>query len=67
MSKAALNFFTMAVHSANPNIIAYAVHPGLVQTDLGNGGAKARGLEKAPVTLEDCCSKVMASVSSMRT
>lgn len=62
MSKAALNFFTMAVHAAHPNMIAYAVHPGLVQTDLGNVGAKMQGLEKAPVTVEDCCSKLLASV-----
>lgn len=62
MSKAALDFFTVAVHSAHPNFIVYAIHPGLVQTDLGNGGAKMQGLEKAPVTLEDSCAKIMGSV-----
>ena len=62
MSKAAMNFFTVAIHAAHPNIIAYAVHPGLVQTDLGNYGAKMQGMEKAPITVEDSCAKLIASV-----
>lgn len=62
ISKAAMNFFTVAVHAAHPNIIAYAIHPGLVQTDLGNTGAKMQGMEKAPITLEDSCAKVIATV-----
>lgn len=62
MSKAAMNFFTMAVHGGQPNFIAYAIHPGLVQTDLGNTGARMQGMETAPITLEDSCAKVMASV-----
>ncbi|KAF2188495.1 NAD(P)-binding protein [Zopfia rhizophila CBS 207.26] len=64
ISKAALNFFTVAIHAAHPNFIAYAIHPGLVQTDLGNEGAKMQGMEKAPVTLEDSCAKVIASVDN---
>lgn len=64
ISKAALDFFTMAVHSANPSFIAYAIHPGLVQTDLGNAGARMQGMEKAPVTLEESCAKIMASVGA---
>ncbi|KAF2873122.1 hypothetical protein BDV95DRAFT_627885 [Massariosphaeria phaeospora] len=63
-SKAAFNFFTVAMHSAHPNFIAYAIHPGLVQTDMGNQGAKMQGLEKAPVTIEDSCSMIMESVAS---
>jgi NAD(P)-dependent dehydrogenase (short-subunit alcohol dehydrogenase family) len=62
MSKAAMNFFTMAVHGAHPNFIAYAVHPGLVQTDLGNTGAKTQGMEKAPISLEDSCAKIISYV-----
>jgi len=62
MSKAAMNFFTMAVHGGQPNFIAYALHPGLVQTDLGNTGAKMQGMEIAPITLEDSCAKLMATV-----
>lgn len=65
MSKAALDWLTRAIHAAHTNWIAYAVHPGLVQTELGNGGARAQGLEKAPVTVEDSCNKIIASVSSI--
>ncbi|PSN65733.1 NAD(P)-binding protein [Corynespora cassiicola Philippines] len=64
ISKAAMNFFTVAIHAAHPNIIAYAIHPGLVQTDLGNTGAKMQGMEKAPITLEDSCAKIMASADN---
>jgi NAD(P)-dependent dehydrogenase (short-subunit alcohol dehydrogenase family) len=65
ISKAAMDWFTVAVHAAHPNLIAYAIHPGLVQTDLGNSGAKMQGLEKAPVTLEDSCAKIIASVGAI--
>ncbi|EMD67876.1 hypothetical protein GGP41_009353 [Bipolaris sorokiniana] len=64
MSKAAMNFFTMAVHGSQPNYVAYAIHPGLVQTDLGNTGAKMQGMELAPITLEDSCAKVMATADN---
>jgi NAD(P)-dependent dehydrogenase (short-subunit alcohol dehydrogenase family) len=64
MSKAAMNFFTMIVHGGQPNFIAYAIHPGLVQTDLGNTGARMQGMEIAPITLEDSCAKVMASADN---
>ncbi|KAF2841762.1 NAD(P)-binding protein [Patellaria atrata CBS 101060] len=60
ISKAGLNFFTVAVHAANPNLIAFAIHPGLVQTEMGNQGARMQGLEKAPVTLKECTTKTMA-------
>jgi NAD(P)-dependent dehydrogenase (short-subunit alcohol dehydrogenase family) len=30
MSKAALNFFTLTIHSSQPSFIAYAIHPGFV-------------------------------------
>jgi NAD(P)-dependent dehydrogenase (short-subunit alcohol dehydrogenase family) len=30
MSKAALNFFTLAIHSSQPKLVAYAIHPGFV-------------------------------------
>ncbi|UKZ75706.1 hypothetical protein TrVFT333_003398 [Trichoderma virens FT-333] len=62
LSKSSLNFFTMAIHAAHPNWISYAVHPGLVQTDMGNAGARMQGLEKAPVTLEDSCSSIIVSI-----
>ena len=35
----------------------------LVQTDMGNAGARAAGMEKAPVSLEDMTSKLLPLVS----
>ncbi|KAJ5516188.1 Short-chain dehydrogenase/reductase SDR [Penicillium freii] len=37
-----------AIHSANKDLIAFAVHPGLVQTESGNKSARAMGLSQAP-------------------
>ncbi len=37
----------------NDGLIAFPLHPGLVQTDLGNPFAKSVGMDQAPVTIED--------------
>ncbi|KAK9323831.1 NAD(P)-binding protein [Lipomyces orientalis] len=50
IAKAGLNWFTVALHSANQWLIAVAVHPGFVQTDAGNEAAKKLGLEQATHT-----------------
>ncbi|KAJ5287420.1 hypothetical protein N7478_003106 [Penicillium angulare] len=62
ISKATMNFFTKPVHAAHANWIAYAVHPGLVRSEMGNEGARLQGLEKAPVTLEDCATNILAPI-----
>ena len=41
---------------------ALAIHPGWVQTDLGNGGAQANGLPSAPYTLETSVSGIMSRI-----
>ncbi|OQD96665.1 hypothetical protein PENSOL_c015G02169 [Penicillium solitum] len=48
IAKAGLNWITTAIHSANKDFIAFAVHPGLVQTESGNKSARAMGLAHAP-------------------
>jgi len=52
-SKAAINFITRQIHHEHPNLIAFPIHPGWVQTEMGNAGAKAAGIPEAPVTLKD--------------
>jgi norsolorinic acid ketoreductase len=54
-SKAAINYVTKKIHQEHENdgLIAFPMHPGLVQTDLGNPFAKCIGMEQAPVTIED--------------
>ncbi|CAF1164435.1 unnamed protein product [Rotaria sp. Silwood1] len=54
-SKAAVNYVTKKIHQEHEKdgLIAFPLHPGLVQTDMGNAGVKAIGLDQAPVTIED--------------
>jgi norsolorinic acid ketoreductase len=59
MTKAAVNFLTLGMHVECPALIAFAVHPGWVQADLGNGAAKANGLKEAPTTIEDSVGRVI--------
>lgn len=40
------------IHFENPGLIAFPIHPGWVQTEMGNAGAEAAGIEKADITLE---------------
>ncbi|KAJ5164355.1 Short-chain dehydrogenase/reductase SDR [Penicillium coprophilum] len=50
IAKAGLNWLTTAIHSANKGFIAFAVHPGLVQTEPGNKAARGMGLSQAPIS-----------------
>ncbi|KAF7326005.1 NAD(P)-binding protein [Mycena kentingensis (nom. inval.)] len=40
VSKAASNFIICELHAQNPSLIAMAIHPGWVQTKMGNEGAR---------------------------
>jgi norsolorinic acid ketoreductase len=51
-SKAALNFLTRKIHEENAELTAFVVHPGWIDTDLGNAGTEAAGLAMAPDSLE---------------
>jgi len=42
-SKAALNWLTKALHEQNEGLIAFALHPGFVRTDMGDTAATAWG------------------------
>ncbi|KAL9617887.1 MAG: hypothetical protein Q9160_007375 [Pyrenula sp. 1 TL-2023] len=41
------------IHFEEPQLTVFPIHPGWVQTDMGNAGAKMFGLEKAEITLEE--------------
>ncbi|KAJ6490026.1 hypothetical protein C8R45DRAFT_826601, partial [Mycena sanguinolenta] len=49
----AANFLVKVLDAENPALIAMAIHPGWVATEMGNMGAVANGLPQAPVTVED--------------
>ncbi|KAJ7626956.1 hypothetical protein FB45DRAFT_795196 [Roridomyces roridus] len=61
-SKAAANFIVKALDAENPKLVSLAIHPGWVATDMGNGGAKAFGMEQAPVTVEDSINGVLSRI-----
>ncbi|KAH8435279.1 SDR family oxidoreductase [Aspergillus melleus] len=52
MSKVAGNYFMRRAHFEYEDLITLAVDPGFVQTDMGNRGARAKGLEVATLTVE---------------
>ncbi|OCK73802.1 NAD(P)-binding protein [Lepidopterella palustris CBS 459.81] len=52
-SKALANVLVVKMGMENDWLITLCIHPGLVQTDMGNQGARTFGLEKAPLTLEE--------------
>lgn len=47
-SKAALNHITKSLHAQHKNLVAVALHPGWVQTYMGDYAAKAWGYEPGP-------------------
>ncbi|KAH8807759.1 hypothetical protein F5884DRAFT_790000 [Xylogone sp. PMI_703] len=53
-SKAAVNYVAKKIHLEYKDITAFVVHPGWIQTELGNGLATAIGMQSAPDTLEKC-------------
>ncbi|KAK8071363.1 aflatoxin biosynthesis ketoreductase nor-1 [Apiospora hydei] len=59
ISKSALNWITVSAHHGNDRLIAVAVNPGLVDSDMGNKTAREHmGLDRAPVTMADCAEKI---------
>lgn len=51
-SKTALNWISKKIHCENPELTAFPLDPGWVQTEMGNRGAVAFGYEKAPLELD---------------
>ncbi|KAL9117322.1 MAG: hypothetical protein Q9187_006142 [Circinaria calcarea] len=51
-TKVVLHWLTKAIHIEEPELTAFPIDPGWVQTDIGNRGAKAFGFEKAALTVE---------------
>jgi len=61
-SKAAANFLVKVLDTENPTLVAMAISPGWVATDMGNEGAVANGLPAAPVTLEDSVAGILSRI-----
>jgi len=61
-SKAAANFLVVAMHAEHPALIALALNPGWVATDMGNTGANANGMPQAPVSVEDSVAGMLGRI-----
>ncbi|KAJ7166389.1 aflatoxin biosynthesis ketoreductase-like protein nor-1 [Mycena crocata] len=61
-SKAAANFLVKALDAENPSLIAFAISPGWVATDMGNMGAVANGMAAAPHSLTDSVEGIMSRI-----
>ncbi|KAL6233932.1 hypothetical protein BDW75DRAFT_213702 [Aspergillus navahoensis] len=64
ISKAGVNWTTVAIHASEKWLTAFAIHPGFVQTEMGNRGAQIMGLNEAPDTVEEAITKTMATIDN---
>ncbi|KPI35009.1 Norsolorinic acid keto [Cyphellophora attinorum] len=64
MSKAAQNWFTQALHAGNPSLIAFAVHPGFVATDMGIGAAKGAGIALPETSPEQSAKNIIRLIDA---
>lgn len=53
ISKVALHYMVQKIHFENEKLIAFLLSLGWVQTEMGNSGAAAMGMESAPLSIED--------------
>jgi len=61
-SKAAVNWVTRQIALEHKDIIAFCLHPGWVETDMGNAGAAGAGLKSAPHTIKECTDGILGLV-----
>ncbi|OBT94566.1 hypothetical protein VE01_07977 [Pseudogymnoascus verrucosus] len=62
LTKAAANYATSKIHFENPKISAVALHPGWVQTRMGEHAADMAGLAEIPVTIQDSASGLIKQI-----
>ncbi|KAF2119260.1 hypothetical protein BDV96DRAFT_642295 [Lophiotrema nucula] len=62
-SKAMTNSLMRKIQMENPWVTALTIHPGWAQTDMGNDGAQAVGLEKAEVPVEDSINGMISIIN----
>ncbi|KAJ7158311.1 hypothetical protein C8R43DRAFT_1124916 [Mycena crocata] len=65
-SKAAANFLVKVLASEHPSLVALAIHPGWVATDMGNGAAGGQGMATAPVDINDSVAGVLSRIDGAK-
>ncbi|KAF4928005.1 Norsolorinic acid ketoreductase nor1 [Colletotrichum viniferum] len=63
-SKVVAHWLTKAIHREEPELVAFPIDPGWVQTDLGNNGAHYFGHEQAPLKVGDVTKGIVKEVDS---
>jgi norsolorinic acid ketoreductase len=65
-SKVALNFITKRIHLEHQQdgIIAYPIHPGIVNTDMGKSAAPVFGMEEFPIKPADSARDILTVVDA---
>ncbi|KAK7948427.1 uncharacterized protein PG986_009313 [Apiospora aurea] len=61
-SKAAAHYLTRKMHCESPQLTAFIVDPGFMQTDTGNTGARKFGLDEAPMPVDASADFVFAQI-----
>ncbi|KAJ7182373.1 hypothetical protein C8R43DRAFT_859668, partial [Mycena crocata] len=61
-SKAAANWLIQSMHAENPRLIAFAISPGWVATDMGTVAATEFGLPQARHEMEDVIKGIMSRI-----
>uniref|UniRef100_L2G4V6 Aflatoxin biosynthesis ketoreductase nor-1 n=1 Tax=Colletotrichum fructicola (strain Nara gc5) TaxID=1213859 RepID=L2G4V6_COLFN len=64
-SKAALNHITKSLHAQHKNLVAVALHPGWVQTDMGNYAANAWNYAAGPPDTIDSSPKFVTQTGQV--
>ncbi|KAL4880041.1 hypothetical protein BJY04DRAFT_219573 [Aspergillus karnatakaensis] len=64
VSKAAGNYLIKKIDAEHPNLIAFCVDPGFVQTDMGNRGAQLYGLLQATMTVAESVQAIVKQVGT---
>jgi len=63
-TKLVLHWLTKRIHMEEPELTAFPIDPGWVQTDLGNLGAAAFGYEKAAITVDQSVGGVIKVIDA---
>ncbi|OHE91572.1 short-chain dehydrogenase [Colletotrichum orchidophilum] len=61
-SKAAVNFLVRRIGSENERLIALALHPGWMQTEMGNAAAVRFGKKEAPVEVAGAVNSILIEI-----
>jgi norsolorinic acid ketoreductase len=65
MSKSAANYAVARIHHENPKISSVALHPGWVQTRIGQKAVDLASVTEIPVTVEDSAAGLLKQVRSV--